>query len=1476
MIKFLFKSAVSLIVMFGIAVGLSAQESEVLLKRDAVKASGGSGRRVKAAQAVKPSSLRTEEGKVIRTGILSKDSWIANAQQEFGMYEYPLSAYSSTCLKRNGDIDPTGGGTYIGDGKYFSTSYLVYYGMTLVNHYLIDANSWTTISSTSGTGTNIARDLAYDFVSGKLFGCFRNDDASGYVFGTIDPYKPDNVRTVIAPLTEGWNALSVDRYGNLYAISVSGTLYAVDKGSGAMTKIGDTGLTSKYQTSGAIDPETNKFYFVTCFDTSSALYAVDLQTAEARKVYDMTDGEQVGGMFFPETAASDVTLSAVTDLNAVFDDATRKGTVSFTAPSTYSDGSAAKGQLTYNVMSNGVTLASAVAECGAQVEVPVSVAASGAYVFVVTVSDSKGTSPEAFVEKYIGYDCPAAVSKVDVSYSNDRFTVSWPASTEGIYGALFDKDDVTYSVVRMPGEVSVADGIKATSCEDVVAETTDLINYSYIVTAHHHDAVGGSVSSAGYLLGYKVPPYESMFTSQDALKNLTIIDANNDGRYWTMDREGEPRLWLYPTSVTLADDYIFSAPVKLEGGRLYKFVADMGVRYSQYGNKEIFDAFLATAPSPDACISTLIEPLTISTDRDQFSGVFRVEKTGKYYVAIHGCSEPDSYGLYAYGMSVLPDADLNAPDAPALTASADLNAGKKVEITLTAPTQLLNGESVGAISKMELYRDGTLLTSFDAPAAGSVFTYADENVENGLHLYSAMAYNASGVGKSAEAKAFVGINVPGSPVNAVAAEQADHRTVKVTWEAPETDIDGCPVNPAFVTYTVARYDASKLRWVPVAEGLKGYSFTETVGLSAGSQVFLKYGVFAETSAGKNSVDVCAAPIIAVGDAYSMPYTETFGGTTLNGILGEDNDNEGASWQVWDKEDADGDGRCLFYSGAIDKAGRMFTGKIRIAGNNPVFSFWYWSIPTSENEEVVVEVNDGSGYRQIGVTPMDRGGESQHWEKYACSLKEFVGKDVQVRLTYIIRKYVLYVDNLRIYESCPDNLSARSITVPTKMDPGTPGEILVTVENTGEQVSRPFAVDLYFNDVKVATGSMPALETGKKARCAFEYNARNIDPENSVVYAVIDYEDDNTGDNVTEKKNTMVLHRDYPVVPRLDAVRQGSNVQLEWSAPMLDGGNVTVTDDAEHYVPFSTGFSSSVLGNDHVGDWTMYNGDGGGSNGLAGFVHPNITPNGELSFIVFNPAELGIIVRAWQPRSGTQAFVCLCAPDRANDDWMISPLLSGNAQTVSFYAKSVEDIYNEQFEFLYSTTDTQAVSFTKVQAVSNVPVEWTKYSFAVPAGAKHFAIRCVSNRQFALFVDDVTFERANPAANLQLQGYNVYRDGVKLCASPVTGTRFSETDNDAHSYVVTAVYDRGESAASNVAAVDCATSIGKVDASHALAVTGSTGCIIVQGADGKLIEVFGTDGKLVRSVKGSGTSVISVVSGLYIVRVGGTAVKTVVR
>ena len=75
---------------------------------------------------------------------------------------------------------------------------------------------------------------------------------------------------------------------------------------------------------------------------------------------------------------------------------------------------------------------------------------------------------------------------------------------------------------------------------------------------------------------------------------------------------------------------------------------------------------------------------------------------------------------------------------------------------------------------------------------------------------------------------------------------------------------------------------------------------------------------------------------------------------------------------------------------------------------------------------------------------------------------------------------------------------------------------------------------------------------------------------------------------------------------------------------------------------------------------------------------------------------------------------------ANDDWLISPELSGEEQVVSFYVKSITMAYTERFRVLYSR-DTKSISdFVKVAEANYYTPggKWRKFSVRLPEGAKY--------------------------------------------------------------------------------------------------------------------------------------------------------------
>ena len=69
--------------------------------------------------------------------------------------------------------------------------------------------------------------------------------------------------------------------GQLYGISeLTGILYSIDKNTAALTEIGSTGLTPKYQQTASVDPLTGICYWCYSDAQKDCLYTIDLTTGE--------------------------------------------------------------------------------------------------------------------------------------------------------------------------------------------------------------------------------------------------------------------------------------------------------------------------------------------------------------------------------------------------------------------------------------------------------------------------------------------------------------------------------------------------------------------------------------------------------------------------------------------------------------------------------------------------------------------------------------------------------------------------------------------------------------------------------------------------------------------------------------------------------------------------------------------------------------------------------------------------------------------------------------------------------------------------------------------------------------------------------------------------------------------------------------------------------------------------------------------
>ena len=89
-----------------------------------------------------------DAGEVTRiyASVYSTNSWKEENFDEVGLYSFPVDEYSRTVVMQDPDIDASGGGVLTED-FYFCTQEYNYGSWTDVTHYIIDPDTWTTVSS---------------------------------------------------------------------------------------------------------------------------------------------------------------------------------------------------------------------------------------------------------------------------------------------------------------------------------------------------------------------------------------------------------------------------------------------------------------------------------------------------------------------------------------------------------------------------------------------------------------------------------------------------------------------------------------------------------------------------------------------------------------------------------------------------------------------------------------------------------------------------------------------------------------------------------------------------------------------------------------------------------------------------------------------------------------------------------------------------------------------------------------------------------------------------------------------------------------------------------------------------------------------------------------------------------------------------------------------------------------------------------
>lgn len=938
---------------------------------------------------------------------------------------------------------------------------------------------------------------------------------------------------------------------------------------------------------------------------------------------------------------------------------------------------------------------------------------------------------------------------------------------------------------------------------------------------------------------YDVPFSELWMSWKSDLKNnvWTVEDKNNDKITWGADLSvGNFMCYDGSAQKQDADDWLVSPPVKLVAGQSYR-IETSAFRSPNGGQGELSIAY-GLGDDPTA-YTTIVDKTAITASLSwggtlsatQLSNVFTAPKTGNYRFGFHATSK-QSGAILLNGVKVTSEAATSV--RPATINDLVVEVGAKgaisAKVKFTVPAKDYKGASLSSIEKVQIYRDYTpdAIKVYENVTPGQKIEWNDLTVETGEHTYSVYTTANDIRSDEASASAYVGVDAPMAPQNVRVYDNLDG-TAKITWDeitensgahGGYVDISKREYHVYLLTMGVLQQPGENNQYLTKPEYvIKDVNYE-------GGQYARQYVVYAKTATPTDTLALSAAGRYGffVGKPHAIPWVESFPGKTLGAgpwmIDATQTGRFGLSSQAQDNDNGS-----LIFSPQKGQTRACIQGpKVDISNaGNPQIVFWYYAVPGTDGKITLNVLRNGQDETEAGVVDFKTLEGEEGWRSAAFDLSQFSTAGTE---NGYIRPFIyaeaentsIRIDNIKIYDAVASNIEA-TIVAPAHVQKGKKCGVTINVTNLGTAKASGYTVSLYVDGKKIETQDGDDLEPNEMASYDFAFTP-NLYTEEISVQGQADWDADVVPDNnLTEEKIVYVTSAVLPGITDLALKQNGSNAVLTWTG-MNNVEGTTVYDSFENYDPWLI---------DKVGDWTLYDGDKAGTYGFGGITYPHMKD--AVSYIVFNPwqvsgissNEMDMFASVFNPRSGKQFMLANAATidtGTPTSDWLISPELSGEEQTVSFWVKAPNDEYTnrpsnstsvpnggpETFDVYYSEDDTNASSFIKINKESlEATCNWTKHEIAIPEGALYFAIVYTTTGGLTAYnvepnyfcVDDVTYK----TGGLKVMGYNVYRDGElakKLDANTTTWTDTEATGT--HTYVVITVYANGESLNSNTVGV----------------------------------------------------------------------------
>ncbi len=456
--------------------------------------------------------------------------------------------------------------------------------------------------------------------------------------------------------------------------------------------------------------------------------------------------------------------------------------------------------------------------------------------------------------------------------------------------------------------------------------------------------------------------------------------------------------------------------------------------------------------------------------------------------------------------------------APAKPQALQATAGDQgTTLTWTNPTTTYDGQALQAITKVEVWRNNTLIKTFDQAQVGEAMTYTDTDAStNGNVRYIVYAYNETGKGEGASVKVMLGEDIPSVVTALTAQKQGDN--VLLSWSAPTNGKNGGNITPDHLTYNVTRQPDGK-----VFSDLTETQLTDD--MSSQSACYYTWQVTCKNEVGESDA-VQTSPLVA-GQSLVPPYTINFDGDLWRSQwLVVDHNGDGNTWST--------QGDFFVYNTSYTNAAddSLVSVPFHLEANTPYIIRYDILAPNFFSAEHFRLSLKGNAGEQV-LEDLDQFTTSDYSTPESRNVPFEVTEDGDYQLCMAALsdagQFMIKISAFSLEAELETDLAATDLTTDGQLHQGEAATFKVNVKNVGSQAASSYLVQLTDADNQVLASTTVDETLDNNASKVVELTYAPSTTGLLTLKAIVSAADDNHAANDTVTSQFNVFGADESIV-----------------------------------------------------------------------------------------------------------------------------------------------------------------------------------------------------------------------------------------------------------------------------------------------------------------------------------------------------------